>query len=101
MRRPRPFRGNTAKPRSKTRPSPSGRGYDGDWRRLRMWFLRRNPVCVRCRLLGLVTPATEVDHITPIRDGGERLDQSNLQALCKRCHSRKTRREQMGKGVEG
>ena len=75
------------------RPSPSRRGYDRKWMRLRRWFLARHPLCAHCLQRGFTTPATEVDHIKPLRDGGARLDQTNLQALCKSCHSRKTARE--------
>jgi 5-methylcytosine-specific restriction endonuclease McrA len=32
----------------------------------------------------------EVDHIIPISEGGERFDEDNLQAACKRCHAWKT-----------
>lgn len=38
---------------------------------------------------GIVTPATDVDHVTPLRRGGTN-DPANLQALCHPCHSRKT-----------
>jgi 5-methylcytosine-specific restriction protein A len=31
-----------------------------------------------------------VDHIVPLRAGGARLEVGNLQALCNRCHNRKT-----------
>lgn len=34
--------------------------------------------------------ATEVDHKVTIAAGGARLEDSNLQSLCKSCHSRKT-----------
>ena len=39
------------------------------------------------------TPARVVDHITPIKDGGERFCWSNLQPLCISCHNRKTAKE--------
>jgi 5-methylcytosine-specific restriction endonuclease McrA len=58
------------------------------WRTLRRWFLNGNPLCNICGAI-----ATQVDHITPIMNGGEALDQENLQALCARCHSLKTRAE--------
>ncbi len=68
--------------------------YKGAWPRLRALYLKRNPLCVECKKKGLVVEATEVDHIAPIRERPElRLVWSNLQALCKSCHSRKTARE--------
>ena len=60
---------------------------------MRRWFLARHPLCAHCLKRGFTTPATEVDHIKPLRQGGARLDQTNLQSLCKPCHSRKTRQE--------
>ena len=44
-----------------------------------------------CRVCG--RKAQCVDHIVPIESGGGD-DRANLQALCNRCHSQKTRREQ-------
>ena len=35
----------------------------------------------------------EVDHIVPLERGGAPFDAGNLQALCRRCHIEKTRRE--------
>ncbi len=67
------------------RPSPDKRGYDAVWARVRRMYLRRHPVCSRCR-----NPASEVHHVETIRNGGARLDASNLEALCKSCHSRET-----------
>ncbi len=75
------------------RPSSARRGYDARWRKLRLWFLGRHPFCRVCEEHGVIEPATEADHIVPIRVGGARLDVRNLQALCKSCHSRKTARE--------
>lgn len=57
------------------------------WRSLRAAFLRAHPLCALC---SRPTPATEVDHIVAIRDGGAPWSWDNLQALCKPCHSRKT-----------
>ena len=63
------------------------------WRKLRAVFRKRHPLCKHCEEKGVITPAYEVDHIKPISKGGERLAWSNLQSLCKRCHSVKTARE--------
>lgn len=58
------------------------------WRTFRAHYLAMHEQCVVCG-----AQATEVDHIQPIRLGGERFDIHNLQALCKGCHSRKTAAE--------
>lgn len=69
------------------------RGYDARWRRLRRMVLARHPLCADPfeihAMRDEVVLATEVDHITPLRDGGSN-SLSNLQSLCKSCHSRKT-----------
>jgi 5-methylcytosine-specific restriction protein A len=38
-------------------------------------------------------PATAVDHVVPVAEGGADLDPANLQSLCRRCHGRKTQAE--------
>jgi 5-methylcytosine-specific restriction endonuclease McrA len=50
-----------------------------------------HPLCEECLGHGVAMPATVVDHIVPHR-GDPKLfwDRSNWQALCKRCHDRKT-----------
>ncbi|MEM9388616.1 MAG: HNH endonuclease signature motif containing protein [Pseudomonadota bacterium] len=78
----------------RSRKSAAQRGYDNTWRKVRAAFLVEHPVCQgKWKCNG--DPATEVDHKTTIRSGGARLDWDNLQALCKRCHSYKTRTEDM------
>lgn len=68
------------------------KAYGKKWRKLRGLVLHRNPLCKSCG-----APAKEVDHIIPLKDGGTN-QMSNLQALCKSCHSRKTGRENGWKG---
>ena len=78
-----------SKPQRATR-----RMYNRRWVRQRASFINDNPLCVACENVGRVRPAAEVDHVVPHR-GNEVLfwDVNNWQALCKRCHSRKTVRE--------
>ncbi len=64
-----------------------------EWQRLRKQKLAINPLCEHCEREGKVTPATVVDHIVPIKEGGAALDINNLQSLCKCCHDSKTARE--------
>lgn len=74
------------------RPSAAGRGYGAAWRKLRRMVLNRDPLCVKCKANGKLVYASEADHIIPKSRGG-RDSLVNLQGLCKRCHSKKTRKE--------
>lgn len=77
------------------------------WLRLRTFFLglppEENPgircggLCWECRDSGIVEPATDVDHIAPISDGGDKTALENLQSLCHSHHASKTRAEQLRK----
>jgi 5-methylcytosine-specific restriction enzyme A len=74
------------------RPSPTARGYDGRWRRIRANVLSAEPLCRQCLADGRVVVATVVDHIRPLRDGGTHA-RDNLQPLCESCHNKKSARE--------
>ena len=80
------------KQRERPRQSAARRGYDRRWRRFRLWYLARNPLCESCKAKTppLLLGATDVDHVVPLACGGGRYDLSNLQALCRRCHQQKT-----------
>lgn len=55
----------------------------------------RGSCCARCGRQGYVI----ADHVVEIRDGGARLDRSNIQLLCAPCHGAKTeqrKRERAG-----
>ena len=65
------------------------------WLRLRAQVLRAEPFCRHCRQQGVNTVATDIDHI--VRHAGDRVrfwDVTNLQPMCKACHSAKTARGQ-------
>lgn len=70
----------------------SGRVYDRQrWKRLRLAKLRAVPLCEDCRQVGVVRAATVVDHVRPVRLGGEPFPPlSGLMSLCKPCHDAKT-----------
>jgi len=67
------------------------------WRAVRAALLRAHPVCQLCAARGLLVPAKVVDHVLPIKDGGARYDESNLECICTSCHNAKTARETAGR----
>ena len=80
------------------RPAFEGSTHPGNerrWASVRANQLRDHPICQHpgCRRL-----AIEVDHITPLAEGGARYDPRNLQSLCSPHHTEKTNRDaQRGK----
>ena len=74
--------------------SAAARGYGKAWQKARARYLASHPLCVECMKEGRYEKATDVDHIIPHR-GDRKLfwDEGNWQALCHRCHSVKTRRD--------
>jgi len=78
------------------RPNAAARGYCSDrWRRFRALQLELSPLCVVCLAAGRSTPATDVDHIVPVRGPFDPrfLDYTAVQSLCHACHASKTARE--------
>lgn len=64
------------------------------WKKIRFNQLKKEPFCKYCLQKGLMVKATEVDHINPHKgDWNMFVDTTNLQSLCKQCHSAKTRAE--------
>lgn len=61
------------------------------WKQTRQIVLSRdNFCCVECEKEGLVEPATVVDHIVAINQGGSVFGLDNLQSLCSMHHNRKS-----------
>ena len=60
------------------------------WAGVRRWVLdRAGWRCCSCGRAGRL----EVDHIEPLKSGGDPWEESNLQALCRACHIAKTAAE--------
>ncbi len=57
-------------------------------------LFQRCPLCVACEAKGIVTAATQRDHIIPVEEGGEDSD-DNTQALCDDCHEDKSLQERL------
>lgn len=81
------------------RKSSCKRGYGRAWQGYRKLFLAEHPVCINCKRKGRIVLATVVDHIKPHRQDMTLFwMEGNHQALCKRCHDRKTASEDGGFG---
>lgn len=63
------------------------------WSALRLEVIQAEPFCRACLTVGLRVLTVDVDHIRKHDGDPVRFwDRSNLQGLCKSCHTRKTRR---------
>jgi 5-methylcytosine-specific restriction protein A len=74
--------------REKERGTAAERGYDARWRKARLEYLKRHPLCVLC--LPRPVPAEVVDHKVDHK-GDKRLfwDESNWRALCANHHNQR------------
>jgi 5-methylcytosine-specific restriction endonuclease McrA len=63
------------------------------WRKLREARLRRDPICQGCKR----AMANVLDHIKPVRLGGEFWNEENHQPLCDKCHNSKSAKERFMK----
>lgn len=71
--------------------------YNGrPWRKVRKAFIDKHPLCVKCKEEGKSVAAKYVDHIQRIEDGGDKLNEENLQSLCKYHHDSKSGKEAHG-----
>lgn len=104
---------------SRFRGSSTSRGYDARWEKLRNHFIKlpceqcgdrpsatcqqcagsglANAFCAECLASGRFQQTKEVDHIIPwLAKPALKMDRRNLQGLCSRHHSIKTRAEDYG-----
>ena len=63
------------------------------WRTLRKLYLAQHPLCEICSTKDNLSYSNVVDHKIAIQDGGKEWDETNLQALCYKCHRIKTQEE--------
>lgn len=71
------------------------------YKRMRLEFLTKNPLCAGCERKGIVRAAEELDHIVPAKLAPDRFwDETNLQGLCKPCHYDKTKKENFEESEE-
>lgn len=87
-----PLIANKLPPLIKPKPKVADRFYSSpEWIALRDRV--RREAGGRCQVPGCTNRGGIVDHIAEIRDGGARLDRSNLMLVCHEHHGRKTHRE--------
>jgi 5-methylcytosine-specific restriction endonuclease McrA len=70
------------------------------WTKIRRMALTRSPLCEHCKAIGQIVAASQVDHITPpCGDYALQRDLTNMQSLCARHHSMKTRHQDKGNNI--
>lgn len=79
------------------RATSTGRGYDARWQRFRRWYIAEyvsgNPTCLDCSAPFMRMADIELHHEHKAVDHPELLfETENIRALCKRCHSVRTKR---------
>ena len=76
--------------------------YDHTWQMVRLQILERDRNLCQVRGPKCKGTATQVDHIVPLSEGGERLDHDNLRACCSSCNAgrQNTRNAELARALE-
>lgn len=75
---------------SKQRGSTADRGYDSQWQKARLAYLKRHPLCEDCLEKGIIEPAEMVHHVKAVKERPDlRLDPKNFKALSNACHEKR------------
>ena len=62
-----------------------------EWKRLRNYYINKQPLCEICKRFGKIVEAKVVDHIVRVKVNPDiALKEYNLQSLCHRCHNIKS-----------
>ena len=81
------------------RASASKKGYNSSWRKAAQNYLLNNPLCKSCLNENRLIQSEVVDHIKPHKGDYDLFwNVDNWQALCKRCHDKKTAKNDGGFG---
>lgn len=82
------------------RGTPAERGYTSRWAKYSRLYRKKHPLCVDCLKDGRIVASQHTDHIIAVSGPNDPLfySESNHQALCAPCHSRKTVLEDGGFG---
>ena len=78
------------------------RYHSAEWRATRSSVLSRDPVCVWCLEMSILTPSNEADHVKASRrlDHVEFYDQSNIVGSCRSCNSTRAGYEAQGNAFD-
>ena len=60
--------------------------YGREWKHIRDRYITAHPLCELCQKNGQLNPATQVHHISPVKDSYDN-SESNLMSLCAAHHS--------------
>lgn len=71
------------------------------YQRMRLAFLKNNPLCEVCKAAGIIRVAQELDHVEPVKDAPARFwDVSNFAAICRAHHELKSAAENSDESPE-